>query len=82
MNDVLFLLMAVATIFVVLRTFKADWRRKYSSRTTMLLFSMTTLCAAALWMMVYGPDFWILVQAAVIIALCTAAGLLSEDKPT
>ncbi|NTF91445.1 hypothetical protein G6L46_30215 [Agrobacterium rhizogenes] len=82
MNEVLFLLVALAAIFLVLRTFKSDWHRKYSSRMTMLLFSVITLCAATLWMIVYGPDIWVLVQAAVIIALCAAAGFLSDDKST
>jgi amino acid transporter len=80
MNELLFLLVALAAVFLVLRTFKPDWRRKYTSRMTLLLFSVMTVCAAALWTIVYGPEIWLLAQAAIVVVLCTAAGLLSDDK--
>ena len=82
MNEVLLLLVGIAAIVLVFRRMKADRQRKLSSRMTMLLFSVMTVCYVALWTIVYGPEMWVIIQAAVLVALFTLVGFLSDDKST
>jgi hypothetical protein len=70
-------LVAIAVAFYILLSRRG---KGLSFKVKCLISSAVVFCMTAAWCIVYGPELWILIQAGVIIAVATLAGLLASRK--
>ena len=76
--EVALLVAGLLAIVIVLYMFLSVPGKRASTKVKCLIFSVLVALMTALWSAVYGPDFWVMVQAAVIIVVAAAVGLLSS----
>ncbi|QND44444.1 hypothetical protein HB780_01185 (plasmid) [Rhizobium lusitanum] len=78
--ELLFTFAGLVAIAVALYILLSQRGKGLSFKVQCLVFSALVFCLTALWCVVYGPELWILIQAGVIIAVSTLAGLLASRK--
>ena len=67
--EVALLVAGLLAIVIVLYMFLSVPGKRASTKVKCLIFSVLVALMTALWCAVYGPDFWVMVQAAVIIVV-------------
>ena len=78
--EVALLVAGLLAIVIVLYMFLSVPGKRASTKVKCLIFSVLVALMTALWCAVYGPDFWVMVQAAVIIVVAADVGLLSSSN--
>ncbi len=80
--EVALLVAGLLAIAIVLYMFLSAPGKRLSTRVKCLVFSVLVALMTALWCAAYGPDFWVMVQAGVVIVIAAVIGLISSSKET